>query len=60
MRKGTIALIAALLALLGAAGWYAYQGLIVPGEAMPRDRHKKMSTTYDILKVPSAKLQGGF
>jgi hypothetical protein len=37
MRKGTIALIAALLALLGAAGWFAYQGLIVPGAPMPPD-----------------------
>jgi uncharacterized membrane protein YidH (DUF202 family) len=37
MHKGTIVLTAALLALLGAAGWYAYQGLIVPGDPMPRD-----------------------
>jgi uncharacterized membrane protein YidH (DUF202 family) len=37
MRTGTIALIGALVAILGAAGWYAYQGLIVPGEPMPRD-----------------------
>ncbi|KZD21591.1 hypothetical protein [Tardiphaga robiniae] len=39
MRAGTVALIAALAALLGAAGWYAYQGLIVPGEPMPRDSY---------------------
>jgi hypothetical protein len=37
MRTGTVALITALVALLGAAGWYAYQGLVVPGEPMPRD-----------------------
>jgi hypothetical protein len=37
MRTGTVALITALVALLGAAGWYAYQGLVVPGEPMPSD-----------------------
>jgi hypothetical protein len=34
---------AALLALLGAAGWYAYQGLIVPGDPMPRDGYIALS-----------------
>jgi hypothetical protein len=37
MRTGAVALITALVALLGAAGWYAYQGLVVPGEPMPSD-----------------------
>jgi uncharacterized membrane protein len=34
MRAGKVTLIGALVAILGAAGWYAYQGLIVPGEPM--------------------------
>lgn len=37
MRIGTTVLIAALMAILTAAGWYAYQGLVVPGDPMPRD-----------------------
>ena len=35
MRAGSIALIVALLILLGGVGFYAYRGLTVPGEAMP-------------------------
>jgi hypothetical protein len=35
MRMGTIALSAALLIMLAGAGYYAYLGLTIPGEAMP-------------------------
>jgi hypothetical protein len=35
MRAGSIALLAALLVVLCGAGYYAYQGLTVPGEPMP-------------------------
>jgi hypothetical protein len=37
MRAGSIALISALLLLLGGAGYYAYLGLTMPGEPMPDD-----------------------
>jgi uncharacterized membrane protein len=37
MRTGTVVLISVLVAILIVAGWYAYQGLILPGEPMPRD-----------------------
>jgi hypothetical protein len=35
MRAGRIALIFALVILLGGVAFYAYRGLTVPGEAMP-------------------------
>ncbi len=35
MRAGPIALIVALLVLLAGAGWFAYRGLVLPGEPMP-------------------------
>lgn len=37
MRAGIVATISALLALLFGAGYYAYRGLTVPGEAMPEN-----------------------
>lgn len=37
MRAGSIALIFALLILLGGVAFYAYRGLTLPGEAMPNN-----------------------
>jgi hypothetical protein len=37
MGAGTVVLISALLALLCGAGYFAYLGLTLPGEAMPTD-----------------------
>ena len=37
MRTGSIALLIVLVALLGAAGWYAYEGLATGGGAMPME-----------------------
>ena len=37
MRAGTVATLSALLALLLGAGYYAYRGLTIPGEAIPED-----------------------
>ena len=37
MRAGTVATLSALLVLLLGAGYYAYRGLTIPGEAIPED-----------------------
>ncbi|KWV52964.1 hypothetical protein AS156_09265 [Bradyrhizobium macuxiense] len=35
MRAGPTILVIALLLLLGATGWFAYEGLSLPGSSMP-------------------------
>jgi len=37
LRAGSIALLVILVALLAAAGWYAYEGLSAGGEPMPTE-----------------------